>query len=113
MSFYTDSHGRRRPLTQKTIFGPAKNIEASEHIRLDTLGHAEESIRWLNSEWSDGTHDRRVKLVQYANQAANRAGIIGDNRRVTASQRDEAKRVERIYRSWVDDHKGRESAPKA
>lgn len=113
MSWHTNRHGQHFQDTQKTIFAPAKNEEAAAHIHIDTPGHAEDSIRWLNSEWTDGSSDRRTNLVRYANQAANRAGIIADNRRVSASQRTEAKRVNTIFRAWVDSHKGRESAPKA
>jgi len=122
VGFYTDRRGRKRPIKRsrgvrsrnyppkkRSLFGPAKNQEAAKHIMIATPTQARDSIQWLNKEWEDSkTREHRVRLVKYANQAANRAEVTSNNPRVSYSQRAEAREVARIYRNWVQEHEGKE-----
>jgi hypothetical protein len=106
--FFTEG-GKHRPVHARTLFGPSKSAEASARIHIDTPRNAEESISWLNGEWRGAMlRERQVLLVEYANEAANRAGIIAENENVSGAQRREARRVATKYRTWVDSHKGKE-----
>jgi hypothetical protein len=110
----TSGHGssmsevRRRRGQDKTLFGPSKSATASEHIKIDTPAHADESIGWLNGQWEGGTREQRVKAVEYSNEAANRAFVTASNPNVSPRQREEASKVYATYRVWTDAHKGKE-----
>lgn len=114
MSYYGGN--KHRPITPKrSLFAhDAKNEEASRMVKMDTPTHAEGSISWLNKEWEDATtHDRQVKLVEYANEASGRARVISENERVSPGQRDQARKVHRIYRRWVERREGKEIPARA
>jgi hypothetical protein len=105
VGFYTDSKGRRRPIT-RSLFHPPKNKIVAKNIMIDTPSSARESISYLNKRWENArTREEKVKLIRYANSAANRAKVISENERISSSQRAEAREVHHIYRSWVERHK--------
>ncbi len=106
--FFTEG-GKHKPVHARTLFGPAKSAEASARVHIDTPAHADSSVSWLDGEWRKAkSRERQVHLVEYANEAANRAGVIAENENVSEAQRGEARRVAAKYRSWVDEHKGKE-----
>lgn len=88
----------------KTIFGPPRDPEMARQIRIDTPANARNSVKWLGKEWNKakrrGDRDRMKHLKAAAVQAANRAQIGSKNKRVSKKERDEYKKVEKIYRKW-------------
>lgn len=99
--FFPNLFGQQRT---KTIFGPPRDPEMARQIRIDTPANARKSVKWLGKEWNKakrrGDRDRMKHLKAAAVQAANRAQIGSKNKRISKKERDEYKKVEKIYRKW-------------
>lgn len=90
----------------KTIFFPPGDPEAAKHIDIKTPAGARKSVKWLNKEWKKAkTRPRKRKVKSWAVLAANRAGIIAENPRVSAPQRKEAREIKKIYKRWYEKKK--------
>jgi hypothetical protein len=107
--FYTDSQGRRRPITQ-SLFRPPRDRVLARRISIAKPSEAHDSVSYLESRYrSADTRAERVKLVRAANSAANRAKVMSKSSRISPAEREEMARVSQIYRAFVEKHKGENS----
>lgn len=71
---------------------------------------AHESVRFADKYWDEARERRRrVKVLQAMNQEANRLKVMAyENPRISDPEKRKAEASYKIFRRWVDDHKGRE-----
>lgn len=80
-----------------------ENQKWAEIISLKSIDKAKESIEKLDNAWKKAkTRDYKKRLHQYANLAANRAGVMAKNDKLKSKTQQEKKKIQELYRSWFD-----------
>ena len=94
---------------KRSLFrGPPKDPVLASHIKIRNESEARDSVTYLNERWNNSSRQTRVRLVKAANQAANRAGVVSRNERVSPKERAEAREASKVFRAFVNAHKGKE-----
>jgi hypothetical protein len=90
------------------LFGPPKSKLLSEIVRIDTPENAKRSIKTLIQMFKTSNDPEwRLHIKRAIQQAAARASVIAENKRVSPKERKEAKEVSKMYwiAFWRLDHK--------
>jgi hypothetical protein len=93
------------------IFAPSKSPKYSAIVSIETIGKANQSVKRLAYEFHDTKMKaKRAHIVQVANLASNRAMIMAKNERLHEATRSEKLDISRIYRRFVNVHKGNKTS---
>ena len=91
---------RQTTMTNKTMFGPAKNQYLADMISLRNPSAARGSIRELRNEFSEAaTLAKKLRVARATQLASNRAGVMSKNTRLSVKERTEAREMCKMYKS--------------
>lgn len=115
IGMYTDSSGRKRPVTKSLYGSRPRSANYSRQIDFGDRFQAEESVVFADKRWDSYTsREKRVHLLQAMNEAANRAKAMYEARndngsyRLSELERRKAMEAHAVLRQWVDSHKRKE-----
>lgn len=108
MRFRSKPGGKHYPIQGRSLFhNKTREKLYQKNIHYGNEYQAESSVRFATEKWeSYESRDQKVHLLRAVNEASNKALVASRNKRLSESEREQAKQAHVVLKRWVDAHKG-------